>query len=185
MVRKLSLLGVCLVVMLTLVSVVQAEEVMPQRTGANKAAIMENKAERTQARAERSEQRCEIIANNIAARVARFANNKQYHIDRYNHATTVTKALIEKAQAEGKNTTGLENALTALDTEVKTFAAAAVTYNDSLVKTQGLACGESEGAFANQLKIARENLLKVREAASQVKLIYQSQVRPAVQALRN
>lgn len=136
-----------------------------------------------QNRDERVAVRCELVTKRIDLYTSRYANNESRFISVYNKVYEVTDQVIARAVEAGKNTSELEAAVAELKLKADLARDEYGQLMTALEATEAYACGDSEGDFRQALTGARLELQETRQATLDARLYYQSEVRPAAQAL--
>lgn len=150
-----------------------------------KAQAEEKKAELEAKRDEMVEQRCEVLEKRFETRIARYENN-QAGVERLRErVVALVEKVIEKAKEEGLETAAVERALEEFKALIAEAEAVYAEHISELSQTQEYACGESEGQFKSRLEEARATLKEVRDAVLAARSYYQTELKPALQALRS
>lgn len=173
---------------IALPAVVQAEEAertqMRAGQGEEQAERQTEMMERQEQRQEQMMNRCDKVEEAIAKRLTTYNENQERHVNRYARMKNTLTNLATKLEAEGYDTAELTEKLRQFDAMSSDFYDLVRTHMAELALTQDYACGESEGAFKEQLLKARETRTAVLEQAKSMRQFYQDEIRPLVQRLR-
>lgn len=174
--------------MATGVTAATAQEALQQRQAQfqeNKAKYQETKEQIQENREVRTAERCSLATSRIDLWTSRYSNNKSRFVKVVEQAQETTDQVVARAKANGKNTAELEAAVT----EFRRLSDIALADYDKLMSdlnnTKQYACGESEGAFAEAMNVARQQSMTTRQHSLDARLYYQNTVRPAAKALLN
>ncbi|MFW5702385.1 MAG: hypothetical protein ACOCXP_00260 [Candidatus Dojkabacteria bacterium] len=142
-------------------------------------------AERQEQRAENLEARCEITTGRINNVTARYSENRLRYTNRYERLITrlenLNNYLNEQGIDSGELTSQIER-LKELQVEFDSEIGAAIAH---LEDSKQFACGQSEGAFRNELQNARQDLLQGRSSAVEINQYFQNTVVPQLQLIRD
>ncbi len=138
-----------------------------------------------QAREEVLSQRCELAETRIDLYTTRYQNNQSRFQKVHERLDEVAEKIIERAQESAKDTGEFEAAVAELQSLAQIANNEYATLMSKLEATKQYACGESEGAFAEALNQSREQFMITRQAVLDARLYYQTDLRPAAQALLN
>lgn len=134
-------------------------------------------------RQERQEQRTVIIQQRLDLVIARFNNNKERHIARYNAVKAKITEIVTTMSAKGYDTSKLASDLQKWDAMVVKTATDYATLISLLQTARGFAPYASQGQFVSAMNQARAQLRVVRKDSLDARTMYQTVIRPDVQAL--
>ncbi len=135
-------------------------------------------------RTERIDQVCENIEERIAIKIENFENNKEHHIERYNHFIEVLSEKLVKLEEKGFDVSKIQADLETLDELVQVYAQEYAAFIDALRLTQNYVCGESEGAFREALVAAKDQWKVVVQKRREIMDFYINVIREDIKALR-
>ncbi|MHB8896218.1 MAG: hypothetical protein ACYC99_13720 [Candidatus Geothermincolia bacterium] len=136
-----------------------------------------------QQRQERLDQRAEIIKERIEIVIARFNNNKARHVASYNAVKDKITEIVQTMSAKGYDTSKLASDLQAWDAMVVKTAGDYATFISLLQTAEQYAPFASQGQFVSAMNQARAQLRVVRQDSLDARHMYQTVIRPDVQAL--
>lgn len=149
----------------------------------------QERMERIEGRQERISQtvenRCELLTGRIENRINRFNTLKDERTERYNNVLDRLAIINEKLQNEGYDTSEVEANWQTMNGLVQNYSVAYQEFIAALEDTKQYACGESEGAFRDELDQAQEELKDVRDIGFEIRSFYINTLKPSVIALRN
>lgn len=134
-----------------------------------------------------------LRAENTASRCSRLTANIDKRISKYNDGTDhprLTKlqekltAAVAKIKAPGVDTTKLETDLATLKTKTEACRIAYGLFITRLQETKKYACGQSQGQFANAVRVARKELKKARPVCQDARKFLRFTVKVDLQAIR-
>ena len=197
--KKLSTLTFTFVVFSLLILPVHAQSNLEDRQLQRQQKIQdreENRLERQEDREtrqlERQEQRetkiaerCENIAERVRNRISKFETNKDAHINRYDSLRDRLLEIANKLDSKDLDTTEFRAAISGLNSLVLEYARLYEDFILELEVSEDYACGESEGAYKETLEAAKDKLSIAREKRKEIVEYYRTEVRGAIQDLRN
>lgn len=167
--------GLALALAAMLTSAVAAGPTTP-RGSTPRGSVPEQRQERIDQRAENIQQRLDLI-------IARFNNNKERHIARYNAVKAKITEIVTTMSAKGYDTSKLAKDLQEWDALVVKTATDYATFIGLLQTARQYAPYASEGQFAAAMSKARAQLKVVRQDSLDARTMYQTVIRPDVKAL--
>ena len=147
--------------------------------------VQEKKLEIQKAKEQRREQLCKRIEDRIAAKIARFEENKSSHVEKYNALKTKLEEITASLKDKGFDTANLESHLAVLDTMVVEYAESYVAFIAQLENSQDNACGESEGAFKDHMKEVRGMFKTLMEQRLAIRKYYVEVIRQDIKEIRD
>ena len=154
-----------------------------EKREAAKEKVEEKKTQLQEKRAENTEKACEASAQRISLWQSKYVNN-QAQLERVTSKLyEVTEKLITRSLSAGKDTTKLEEALAAFKLKVTALKSENNKLVAALESAQGLACGESEGAYKEAVRTIQNQAKVARQASLDMRTHYQQVVRPAAREL--
>ncbi|HSX38994.1 MAG TPA: hypothetical protein VLI92_00125 [Candidatus Saccharimonadales bacterium] len=129
--------------------------------------------------------KCDEITTKIDKRVELFNTNKTTHEERYKTVSTRISNLITKLDDKGYDTSKLKTAFEGLTALITKFNQDYTVFIDSIVMLKHFPCGNSQGGFLEQLRVAHSDLKIVRQDTVDIRNYYKDNVRPALQELRD
>jgi cell division protein FtsB len=187
--KNLFFLG--LLLGLTVLAQPVSAQTLRQQREVTKTQIQELRAERSDLIEENKElrdaaiaERCAVLTERVSTRVQRFNTHRQSMLKWSQNMVALAESAIDKAEAVDLSTSEVTSALSNFKAKI---ASTEVLYDDyltSLKETQAKTCGESDGEFKTELLESRAAFLKVRNSLLELKRMYQTELRPALQKLR-
>lgn len=154
--------------------------------------IQENKADKQQAkdalmekREEKVRNRCENVAEKIDLKVSRYNTNRQLYVDRYDVLRERISNWIARLDSEGYDVSTLESKLDVLKTKIEKIATLHEGFISDLEDLKQFECGNSDGAYKNQLMAGQNQLAEIRAAVMDIRKYFIEEVKPEILALRN
>lgn len=148
-----------------------------------KAARMDKAADAQEVRAGKLADRCEQVNGKLDQHLARYEESGGKYQAKHARIQARLDALVARLAAAEIDTTQLEAALVELDALIADFETNSLAYINSLKATRELTCGESEGAFKEQLAASRQLLAGLQEENTAIKEYWQAVLRPIVASL--
>jgi hypothetical protein len=146
---------------------------------------IQTKVEETKAKIhEKAMLRCQNVESKINFEITRYENHKNHTTTMYDRISARLDTIVERLQAKDIDTTALESEIVAFKAKSKIVKADYESYIALLEETKQYTCGQSEGEFKNKLNEARTQLQKTRGSLVNARSFYQTNVVPAMQALR-
>jgi hypothetical protein len=127
---------------------------------------------------------CENIEEKIDLKVARFQDNVDLHVEKYNRLKTRLAEIMLNLEEKGYDVDNLSEHLDELDELILDYAQAYSDFIDSLIFTRGFACGESEGDFRDNLRESRELLVIAKQKRAAIREFYVEVIRKDIKELR-
>ena len=127
---------------------------------------------------------CENIEEKIDLRVARFEENKDTHVEKYNRLKERLSGILTSLQDKGYDVDELSDDLVELEELILDYAQAYSDFIDSLIFTRGFSCGESEGDFRDSLRESKELLVLVKQKRAAIRDFYKDVIRKDIKELR-
>lgn len=150
-----------------------------------KAAAERAKAARiTEKRNDRIAEGCEAIETRIATTLERHDVAKARHTANLQRLYTRGKELSTKLSAEGVDVAKLSADLETFKGKLDTVASTFTAYDASLTATQQYSCGESEGAFKEQLRLSRDDFKEFRDAVKEARDYWRAVVMTDIAAIK-
>ncbi len=131
-----------------------------------------------------TDQRCSMIQDKIAGRMANFDSVKAKHTAVYANMTSRIQKFIDRLSASGVDTTTVKNDLATINTKISKFSTDLAASDTKLGSTKDFACGHSNGQFMGALQEARKSFLTVRQDAMDIRSFMQTKVIPDILALK-
>lgn len=158
----------------------EKREEMKEKHEERKEAWEEKKEERQEKKEERIEKRCEKIEQRIANRISKYEDRKENDTLIFDKLTTRLDSLIGRLEERGVDAADLKSKVDSMKAMVDDLRELQDAFIAELKKTEDLACGESEGAFKEQLQATKEDLNAVRDKVTEIRNYYRDTVRPAI-----
>lgn len=136
-------------------------------------------------REERIAAGCEKVETKISTILSRHETAKQKHLDNQDRLYTRASELSKKLAAAGYNTAKLDADLSTFKGKVDLVKSTFAAYNASLTATQAYTCGESEGAFKEQLSASKTDYKAFRDALKDARDYWQAVVKVDIKALKD
>lgn len=165
------------------ISAASMEERVQQREERAKE-VQETMEMRKESREQQIENRCALTTQRIENRITSFYNLKDTHISRHQQILERLQAINTKLKEKGYDTSKLEQDVQTMNEKIVAYATAYEAFITELEATKQYPCGESEGAFLDQFQKSRTKLLEVRSIGLDIRIFYQSTIKPDVRALR-
>ncbi len=127
---------------------------------------------------DRISNRCTLVTERVNLITTRYEQNRQRHIERYQNIYKRVSDLVSKLESKGYDVSKLKTDLVQLNTMTQTFAQ---EYNSVMVElnnSKNHACGNSEGDFRQAITNAKNNLVKARETALEIRVLVNDQIKP-------
>lgn len=137
-----------------------------------------------QNREERKEQICENIQNRISNKLGRFESNKSSHVEKYNELKQKLEEIVASLKDKGFDTSELEAHLAEFDQMIKDYAQSYVTFIEELENSQENVCGQSEGAFKQNMEQSRSYFKIVVEKRREIRKYYAEVIREDIKNIR-
>lgn len=149
--------------------------------------IEENREQRQEAREESVEQRCSIATTRIDNITARYDDNRLRYVERYDRLTERLENLVSYLNENQPevDTSTLEAQIAEMRGQSSLFSAEIDAAISELEQSKQFACGESEGAYRNELQEARAELLDAREKAVEINNYFLNTIIPELENIRN
>lgn len=147
--------------------------------------VQEKKLELQEVKEQKREQLCARIEDRIAAKIARFEENKSSHVEKYNNLKAKLEEITATLKDKGFDTADLESHLAVLDTMVVEYAESYVDFIAQLESSQDNACGESEGAFKDHMKEVRDMFKILMEQRLAIRKYYVEVIRQDIKGIRD
>lgn len=163
-------------------SVADRKEAMTEKREMLKATIAVKK---TELKTTITAKRCSVAENRIKQTIDRRMVNDETLKASYKKIVDSLQKKAEELQAKGIDITEVQAVMKILNQKIVDRHAGYNAYIAVLQETQGLACGESEGAFKAKLEEARVQLQAVQTMQQDIRAYIISDVKPAFIALRN
>jgi len=128
---------------------------------------------------------CDNLESRIDIRITRYENNAARHKAVHQRVRDKVKAIIDKLDAKGIDTTKLKSDLKELDIKIQKFATDYSSYIEALKATKNYACGESEGQFVKALSDANKYLSTLQRDSLDIRSYYQKTIRADIAAIRD
>lgn len=174
-----------------LVGAVASEDVQTKRDemkearDAKKAEREDAKEEREAAREEKVQARCDEIEGRIKDKVAKYEAGQVKRLNVFKSVQSRLNNLVTKVEKKGYDASELKANLETLEQKRETFQNEFEKHVSELKATQTHACGESEGAFKNQLRESRNQLKVAREAHMELRNFFKNEIKGDVAALKS
>lgn len=133
---------------------------------------------------DRLQKRCDQLTQRIEERIEKFEANKDKHIEYYNNLKDRITDIVQKLSDKGYDVEELALDLQTLDSMILDYASEYVKFIDLLKATREVVCGESQGAFADAVKAARDQLRVVFAARLGIREFYKDEIREDIKDLR-
>lgn len=127
---------------------------------------------------------CERVETMVDTRIARFDNNYERNLNRYQAMFERLQTIIEAFSEQGYDTSQLEAAVGEMESQILTVQSEYELFIEQLRASQEYACGESDGEFRNAISEARGQMRAFRQASSETRTFYQTEIRPLLLDLR-
>ncbi|MFC1722313.1 hypothetical protein ACFL0C_01550 [Patescibacteria group bacterium] len=127
---------------------------------------------------------CEKVEEKVDVKILRFEENKNDHIAKYDIITERISEIILQLVDKGYDVTELEADLATFEDMVLEYTQAYADFIELLESSKEYACGESEGAYRNTLKAAKEQLLVTKELRRELTKYYRKDIRNDIKDLR-
>lgn len=127
---------------------------------------------------------CERVGSRIGWHLERYEERKDDFVERVNRAIAKLKEISQKLKDRGCDTSKLEADYQNLGTQLQAWTTDYNTFINLLNEAKTLACGESEGAYKDKVRQAREQLKVVREREMGIINFYNETIKPDVEALK-
>ena len=163
----------------------QAKSDRQQQLQDRKAEMEAKKDEMVANRDAKQAERCENVSDRVDAKIAKFEENKDGHVNRYNNLQDKLAEIVSKLKDKDFDTSKLEDDIDTLDGMVREYADLYTDFIDYLVDSKGLVCGESDGAYKDILANARAKLQEARAKRSAIREFYRTVIRQDIQDLRS
>lgn len=134
---------------------------------------------------ERVANRCTIVTQRVDLITSRYEQNKNRHVERYQNIYQKVTELVTRLENEGYDVEDLKASLGELNQKVREFA---YEYNQvikELNDSKNHVCGNNEGEYKQAITRARNNLLKAREKALEIRIMINDEIKPELRALLN
>ncbi len=128
---------------------------------------------------------CEKIETKIAAVLTRHETAKQKHLDNQDRLYTRATELSKKLAAAGYNTAKLDADLATFKGKADLVKSTFAAYSASLTATEAYTCGESEGAFKEQLSASKTEYKAFRDALKDAREYWKAVVKVDIKALKD
>jgi septal ring factor EnvC (AmiA/AmiB activator) len=134
--------------------------------------------------AERKQLRCTRATARVDRILKRYGENRDRYLGRYDRVITRLENLMDKLTEKNISTGKLPEYVATLELKQAQFKAQVEAALGSVEGTTDLACGDSEGAFRDQILKGKEEMLKVRTIALDIHKYLLETVLPEIKALR-
>ena len=135
----------------------------------------------TVSEAVRSAARCAIAEGKLEVRETRVQSVIAQHTQVFNALNERLSAVIEEATQAEYDTSALVAAQSSVTTAIDVFIEKGEAYTGALTTVKDAACGESDTTYADALSAARTALRELREATTEVRTVFRSEIIPALQ----
>lgn len=126
---------------------------------------------------------CDTVKERITKKIAKFEENKDRHLSRYQAMKDKIQTFITQAQNEGRDITQLTADLATWDGLIQTSAAQYSSYINLLKIVEATGCDDS-ATFNQKLQEARQQLSVFRQSLFDVRNFYWNTIKPDIKALK-
>ena len=141
-------------------------------------------SDEAQKRQELRTQRCELLTQRTDAHINRYENNRVGHVNAFTNIKERLERLITRLQERGYDTDKLKEDVEILGMKIDKLSQDLDLFIEKLREAKNYTCGESEGAFAEAMRVARDQLKIVREDVRDIKTFYRNTIKPDILAIR-
>lgn len=127
---------------------------------------------------------CDEITSRINERIKKYEENHDGHVTAYNKLKTRLQELIVKLESESKDVTKLKADLVILDEKIKAYSDSKAAFIQMLKDSQSMACGQSQGAFKEQVGKIQQAHLTMMEKAKDVRTFFSGTIKVDLRALK-
>jgi hypothetical protein len=145
---------------------------------------LEQKEMGTQRRESQLSIRCASVNERISKVLSGNNVKQEKDVQRFESLSKRLAKLINTFSGKGYDVTELQNAVTLFDQKIVAIKTDFAAYVDILKSSKDLDCGSSEGAFKGKILEARAKLVDLNLALLDVRKHFETQVRPALEKLR-
>jgi hypothetical protein len=131
------------------------------------------------------ERRCEIVEQNIDRLINRYDALHPQIVGRYENAVDRLEDLNQRLLNEGYDTSDVQFALDYMSNMVIEISQMNIDLQIKLADAKALSCNENEVLYRDTVQEAQEMLKNMKERAQEIKDYYISDVKPAVQELKD
>lgn len=149
---------------------------------------LENRGERLEKKEELKDEIktkvCDDVTSRINQRIKKYEENHDGHVTAYNKLKNRLQELVTKLEAEGKDVTKLKADLVILEEKIKAYSDAKATFIETLKNSQSMACGESQGAFKEQIGTIQDAHRTMMGKAKDIRTFFSTVIKVDLRALK-